>query len=67
MALMPVDYGSFMHSSLACELLRIDRAVRSFGRGQVLALMFLILPALLQARPIRVIDEAAIQFGVCPR
>ena len=55
--------NSFMHNSLACELLRIDRAVRSFGRRQVFALLFLILPALLQARPIRVIDEAAIPFA----
>ena len=55
--------NSFMHNSLACELLRIDRAVRSFGRRQVFALLLLILPALLQARPIRVIDEAAIPFA----
>ena len=55
--------STFMHNSLACELLHIDRAVRSFGRGQVFALLFLILPALLQARPIRVIDEAAIPFA----
>ena len=52
-----------MYNFLACELLRIDRAVRSFGRGHVFALLFLILPALLQARPIRVIDEAAIPFA----
>jgi len=52
-----------MHNSLACELLRIVRAVRSFGREQVFALLFLVLPALLQARPIRVINEAAIPFA----
>ena len=54
--------SSFMHDSLACELLRVTRAVKSFGRGQVFALFFLVLPALLQARPIRVINEAAIPF-----
>ena len=52
-----------MHNSLACELLRIARGVRSFGREQVFALLFLVLPALLQARPIRVINEAAIPFA----
>ena len=51
-----------MHNSLACELLRITRAVRSFGCRQVFALLLLVLPALLQARPIRVINEAAIPF-----
>ena len=52
-----------MHNSLACELLRIARGVRSFGREQVFVLLFLVLPALLQARPIRVINEAAIPFA----
>ena len=55
--------SSFLHNSLACELLRIAHAVRSFGRGQVFMLLFLVLPALLQARPIRVINEAAIPFA----
>jgi hypothetical protein len=52
-----------MHNSLTCELLRIARLVRSFGREQVFALLFLVLPVLLQARPIRVINEAAIPFA----
>ena len=60
---------SFVHNSLACEsnaLWVISRAIftlRSFGRAQALALLFLVFPALLQARPIRVIDEAAIPFA----
>jgi hypothetical protein len=55
---------SFMHNSLAaCELARAIFTLRSFGRGQALALLFLVLPALLQATPIRVIDEAAIPFA----
>ena len=54
---------SFMHNSLACELARATFTLRSFGRGQALALLFLVLPALLQATPIRVIDEAAIPFA----
>ena len=52
-----------MHNSLACELLRIASVVRSFGREQVFVLLCLVLPALLQARPIRVINEAAIPFA----
>ena len=60
--------SSFMHNSLECEsnaLWVLARAIftqRSFGRARGLALLFFILPALLQARPIRVIDEAAIPF-----
>ena len=54
--------SSFMHNSLASELLSIARATGSFGREQVFALIFLFLPALLQAVPIRVINEAAIPF-----
>jgi hypothetical protein len=53
---------SFMHNSLACELTRATYALRSFGRAQVYVLLFLVFPALLQAKPIRVIDEAAIPF-----
>ena len=53
---------SFMHNSLACELTRATFALRSFGRAQVYVLLFLVFPALLQAKPIRVIDEAAIPF-----
>lgn len=52
----------FMHNSLASELLRIARAIGSFEREQVFALIFLILPVILQAAPIRVINEAAIPF-----
>ena len=61
--------SSFMHNSLACEsnalwvLARAIFTLRSFGREQVFALLFLVLPALLQARPIRVINEAAIPFA----
>ena len=51
-----------MHNSLECELLCIARALASSGREQVFALMFLIFPVLLQAVPIRVINEAAIPF-----
>tara|TARA_B100000497_G_C7591684_1_gene355784 strand:+ start:187 stop:735 length:549 start_codon:yes stop_codon:yes gene_type:complete len=59
---------SFMHNSLAYEsnalwvLARATFALRSFGRLQVYVLLFLIFPAILQATPIRVIDEAAIPF-----
>ena len=52
-----------MHNSLACELIRFACALRSLGREQVFALLLLVLPALLQARPIRVINEAAIPFA----
>ena len=58
-----------MHNSLACEsntlwvLARAIFTLRSFGRARVLALLFFVLPALLQARPIRVIDAAAIPFS----
>ena len=54
--------SSFIHNALASELIRIARAIGSFGRNQVFALIFLILPALLQAVPIHVINEAAIPF-----
>jgi hypothetical protein len=59
---------SFMHNSLACEsnalwvLARITLALRSFGRSQVYVLLFLVFPAIVQATPIRVIDEVAIPF-----
>ena len=53
---------SFMHNSLACELARATFALRSFGRAQVYVLLFLVFPALIQAKPIRVIEEAAIPF-----
>lgn len=61
---------SFMHNSLACEsnalwvLARITLALRlrSFGRSQFYVLLFLVFPAIVQARPIRVIDEVAIPF-----
>jgi hypothetical protein len=59
---------SFMHNSLACEsnalwvLARITLALRSFGRSQFYVLLFLVFPAIIQATPIRVIDEAAIPF-----
>ena len=61
--------SSFMHNSLACEsnalwvLARAIFTLRSFGRARALALLFFVLPALLQARPIRVIDEAAIPLA----
>ena len=55
--------NSFMHNSLVCELLRIARALKSLGREQIFVLLFLVLPAILQARPIRVIKEAAIPFA----
>jgi hypothetical protein len=54
---------SIMHSSLACELARATSALRSLGRAQVYVLLFLVFPALLQAKPIRVIEEAAIPFA----
>ena len=60
---------SFMHNSLAREsnalwvLARAIFTLRSFGRALALALLFFVLPALLQATPIRVIDEAAIPFA----
>ena len=52
-----------MHNSLACELVRIARVLGLFGREQALALLFFVLPALLKATPIRVIDEAAMPFA----
>ena len=61
--------SSFMHNSLACEsnalwvLARAIFTLRSFGRARALALLFFVLPALLQATPIRVIDEAAIPLA----
>jgi hypothetical protein len=54
---------SIMHNSLACELARATFALRSFGRAQVYVLLFLVFPALVQATPIRVIDEVAIPFA----
>lgn len=60
---------SFMHNSLACEsnalwvLARAIFTLRAFARARELALLFFVLSVLLQARPIRVIDEAAIPFA----
>lgn len=60
---------SFMHNSLAREpnalwvLARAIFTLRSLGCALALALLFFVLPALLQATPIRVIDEAAIPFA----
>ena len=60
---------SFMHNSLAREsnalwvLARAIFTLRSLGRALALALLFFVLPALLQATPIRVIEEAAIPFA----
>ena len=55
--------SSSIHNSLACELVRITRVLGLFGREQALALLFFVLPALLKATPIRVIDEAAMPFA----
>ena len=61
--------SSLMHYSLACEsnalwvLARAIFTLRSFARARALALLFFVLPALLQATPIRVIDEAAIPLA----
>ena len=52
-----------MHNSLVCELLRITRALKSLGRELVFALLFLVLPVILQAMPIRVINETSIPFA----
>ena len=55
--------SSFMYNLVASELARASFALGSFGREQTRSLLFLILPVLLQATPIRVIDETAIPFA----
>jgi hypothetical protein len=55
--------SSFMYNLVACKLAHATLALRSFGREQARTLLLLVLPALLQATPIRVIDETAIPFA----
>ena len=55
--------SSFIYNLVACKLAHATLALRSFGREQARTLLLLVLPALLQATPIRVIDETAIPFA----
>jgi hypothetical protein len=55
--------SSFMYNLVACKLAHATLALGSFGREQALTLLLLVFPALLQATPIRVIDETAIPFA----
>ena len=54
---------SFIHSSLARKLTRATFLLGLFWCAQVYALLFLVSPTLVQATPIRVINEAAIPFA----
>lgn len=54
--------SSLMDNLVASELARATLALGSFGREQARSLLFLVLPVLLHATPIRVIDESAIPF-----
>ena len=53
---------SFIHTSLVRNFGCATYTLGSFWHVQVFALQFLVFPALLQANPIRVIDEVAIPF-----